>query len=354
MSSSTSSSELEQRRKTLVAILFFLSSFAGMVCLGEMLPRGARNEFYLWQRSVWLDSSWRLTKNGGQLEVLPRDNPFIENARQADVLLLGNSMIMHAFRTDQVQRLEQQTGARVFQLGFGFKEGYEFALKLIRDHDLRPKMVVVHVGDFFEPGLSEVALEAIAEGRVPEGTLARWRRAIAILEDRGTRKLKAVVQPWLPRWSKVLPVDRESWQIHRSTANGTWRETGFDAVGWSRPMAPEWKPEEPYPLSPTEQAAVHEFGEEMDRRGAVVVLTLVPHSGVIRARAQSVAEALEAPLVAPRLSGLSTLDGYHLDRESAVRFVTAFLEEFTALDEFRDLREALVSAERPITNRLPS
>jgi hypothetical protein len=57
-----------------------------------------------------------------------------------------------------------------------------------------------------------------------------------------------------------------------------------------------------------------------------VVLTLVPYGDTRRAEAEAIANALGIALVEPRLTGLRTVDGSHLDEPSAERWSTAFFE----------------------------
>ena len=202
-------------------------------------------------------------------------------------------------------------------------------------------MVVVNADQFFVPRVSYLAREAIAEGQLPEGALARWRRSTSLWEERTSKRAKAILQPWLPRWGWVLPSGPERIRQHRSTVDGSWLFTGFNVTGRYPPVTPvALERSGGYRLDDGERAAVREFREERDRRGVAVVLTLVPYPGASWTRAESVAAALGAPLVAPRLAGLITNEGGHLDQQSAERFVTAFLDELETLEAFQRLQQA--------------
>jgi hypothetical protein len=57
-----------------------------------------------------------------------------------------------------------------------------------------------------------------------------------------------------------------------------------------------------------------------------VVLTIVPNKDTRRAEAQTIANALGVSFIAPRVEGLTTFDGSHLDVASAARWSAAFLD----------------------------
>ena len=65
-------------------------------------------------------------------------------------------------------------------------------------------------------------------------------------------------------------------------------------------------------------------GLQIDRQ--CVILTIAPWEATKASEARAIADALKLDLVAPKLEGLRTLDGDHLDRESAQRWSAAFFE----------------------------
>jgi len=86
-----------------------------------------------------------------------------------------------------------------------------------------------------------------------------------------------------------------------------------------------------------------------------VVLTMVPSVSTRYAEAAAIAERLHLPLVAPRLEGLRTFDGSHLDSASAERWSRAFYEQAGPLIERclgRTTSPAAASAAPPVRSRL--
>jgi hypothetical protein len=110
---------------------------------------------------------------------------------------------------------------------------------------------------------------------------------------------------------------------YRSRTTGEW------TLGGTRGLFPG----PTGPVSPVDQETIaHQkaiaikfiAGLRVERR--CLFMTYVPTAPDRRATAQALAAALGFELISPQLEGLRTLDGSHLDRESAERFVSAFAE----------------------------
>ena len=80
----------------------------------------------------------------------------------------------------------------------------------------------------------------------------------------------------------------------------------------------------------SEVVAARSFLSTLPVKPDCIVLTMIPKSGAALGNAEgtgrAIAESLGLPLVAPRLDGLSTFDGSHLDGASAERWSAAFFE----------------------------
>src|SRR5690606_24024119 len=73
----------------------------------------------------------------------------LEAMRAADVLLMGNSRLMFALRGNVLRQYFLPRGLRPFALGFGHLEQHEFPLAIFRRYDLRPRVVIANVDNFF-------------------------------------------------------------------------------------------------------------------------------------------------------------------------------------------------------------
>lgn len=247
----------------------------------------------------------------------------IAHARQADILFVGDSRMPLGLREEVIVPEAGKLGLRVFSLGCGHVEKVRFALDLIRKHDLRPKLVVVAGGShiFFE-GLSEPAEQA--------EKLTRWQAWKAWTEAEGAWAIQQRLHSWLPKIDWFGPGLSFPWIIYRSSRTGWWlpvREpNGSYPVRFDK-EAPSYY-ERSLPLA-------RELKEELDRRGAGLVLTVVPYGNTRFGHLPYLARELGVPTVVPSFDGLFTSDGSHLNRASAERYSKLFWSQFIALPQVR-------------------
>jgi hypothetical protein len=72
-------------------------------------------------------------------------------------------------------------------------------------------------------------------------------------------------------------------------------------------------------------AAAGPFLAKLNVPQSCIVFTVAPYNETPVAAANAISKALRIPLVMPRLDGLTTLDGSHLNSESAQRWSADFL-----------------------------
>jgi len=78
-----------------------------------------------------------------------------------------------------------------------------------------------------------------------------------------------------------------------------------------------------------------ELAEELDRRGAALILSVVPYGNTRTGHLPFLARELGVPVVLPSFDGLVTADGSHLARSSAAGYAKAFWSQLLALPEVR-------------------
>jgi hypothetical protein len=240
---------------------------------------------------------------------------------EADVLFLGNSRLMFALDDRALRTTFIPMGLRYYVLGFGHDEAHGFPQALIDRHDLRPKVVVVNVDNFFTIESSPWAKRVLDD---------QWFDAMKLRFEGATahvvrRHLHRVV----PHWPDLLGAKRE-FVIHRSAVDGTWAVgTRFDTTG-PLPLAPE--PETIQLPRPVVERA-HAFKADLDRRGSRLIFCLVPSPDSSRARAFALGAALGVPVVAPVPEDPQTIDGSHLTEESAAAFSNQLLSQLAPIVE---------------------
>jgi hypothetical protein len=122
-----------------------------------------------------------------------------------------------------------------------------------------------------------------------------------------------------------------SWWVHyRSERTGWWRNA--------------LEPDHRYPVAYIDEAADYaytlplasELKQEMDRRGTLLVLTMVPYGNTQSGHLPFLASALGVAAILPDFTGMQTADGSHLHRESATRISREFWEKFIQLEPVRE------------------
>ena len=146
------------------------------------------------------------------------------------------------------------------------------------------------------------------------------------MRDRSARARYEQKRMWQrihrPICTTLSSMCRNEMAFFRSRETGTWRATGGDFKGSS--VSYDEDVDERVLTAYT--AAGTEFLEDLPASRDCVMLTIVPNVETALGTAKAVAGALGLPLLAPELDGLQTFDGSHLDRQSAERWSTAFME----------------------------
>lgn len=246
----------------------------------------------------------------------------ISNARKADILFIGNSRLQLGLRAEFLVPKAEAMGLRVFSIGCGHVERANFALDLIRKHDLRPKIVVATGGPaLYNDWYSNVGEDALA--------MTRWDAMKKRLEVVGVWNLQQRIHAWLPKLDYLDRKLTDHWIMYRSAKTGWW-EPGLEPRG-------------AFPVRMGEESASYEnalpiareLKAELDRRGTTLVLSIVPHGRTRVGHLSLLSEELGVPVVIPSFDEMFMADGSHLNRESAKRYVDRFWAKFVALPQVR-------------------
>jgi hypothetical protein len=268
------------------------------------------------------DPTWTpvFFRGGAQLDqtILWNDiGSFMENARRADVLFVGNSQMQFALPAHELRAFTKRTGRSAFTMGLPFSEPCSFALELIEKFDLRPRLVVANIAGFFRPGRSRAANAAVRDGY--------WTGLTTVWEER----LAAAV--W-PAASLVLPsfvTTRPAQSLLRSSANGAWMP-----VHWPHGHLPARSNK---PLM-VDFGLARRFRDALAARGTRLALVCIPSfAGDCGPESvQPLATKLGVWSLAPHVDGpLWTADLVHLCPLSGKRYGRALLRDVADLPVFR-------------------
>lgn len=247
----------------------------------------------------------------------------IANARSADILIVGNSRAQLGWHEEVLQVEAERLGLKIFNLAVGHGDAARFALELIRKHDLRPRILICSGGPFmFNDRLSEWAREVVE--------MSPWEARKIAWERQAAWKLGTFVHAYLPRLD-YFDQPLTSWWVHYRSENTGW---------WRNLLEPDYR----YPVGFIDERADYAYTlplasqlkQEMDRRGTLLVLTMVPYGNTQSGHLPFLASTLGVPSILPDFTGMETADGSHLHRESATRISREFWERFIQQEPVRE------------------
>jgi hypothetical protein len=228
-------------------------------------------------------------------------------ARQAKVMLVGNSRVQFGFSSPVTARWFADRSITFYSLGFSHFESVTFVTPVLERVQPHASAYVINADRFFAEHLSPASHRVVYENdaRAHYDEKHFWQR------------LHKAVCGALP------PLCGHEFAVYRNVANGMWFTSGTPPRNPKRVSDGTPADLEHWPHY-IELAKDFIGGLKVDRQ--CIVLTIVPSVGTKRAEAQAIAQALGLTFIAPNIDDLSTFDGSHLDVDSAARWSAAFLE----------------------------
>ena len=233
--------------------------------------------------------------------------PSLENASNADVLVLGNSKLQIALSNEATADWFAAAKASYYLMGFSYSENIVFNELLLRKMHPRASVFVINVDDFFSR---------------KETTAAQ-----SILHDSGAKnryEWKRFSQSFHQHFCGAFPsLCGRRYAVFRS------RDTGaYYRIPQAEPVRPEnaaiYDPSVDEVRVKDSTAHAIDFLKEF-AQGKCVILTDVPYPGGRTNEASEIAKEVGLPLITPEgVEGLNTTDGLHLDRVSADRWTRGF------------------------------
>jgi len=228
-------------------------------------------------------------------------------AANASVLFIGSSRTTFAFSSKATSDWFTSLSETYYLLGFTHFENYTFESPLLRKLHPRPKVYVINIDSFFDPSQTGPGKTVMEDGAA-KARYEEKRRWQAIH--------KAICGP-------LSPICGDNLAIFRSRSTGSWQLLGKGLI--SEPVSYDDHVNKDTVTSYANLG--REFLHDFSADPACTILTIVPKVKTEIATAQAIGPALDVNFVAPRLNGLVTFDGVHLNGESAQRWSSAFLEQ---------------------------
>ena len=313
------------RRYRSSILIFLITSIVLLVVLNVIARRGLVEGLEIGHMRSVPDSSVVVLDGPHYVEhaMLHHDlGGFIEHARKADVLILGNSRAQCGFDAEVLAAESAGGGPVFYNLACGEGENIAFGRSLIERHGLQPSTVIIpidhHVLDDEHTDTASEAME-----------LPRWTAYRSMIEGDVRWRTARLLHRMVPRadWFQH-PGLRNRWYIARDVSTGSWRllerpEGDHPAVADAPPGDVQFDDER--------LADARAFVESMNARDIDVVFTHVPSAIQSPQQAIDAAAALDVPLILVPGGELRTFDRSHLHPDSARRFTESFVEQLSAL-----------------------
>ena len=255
----------------------------------------------------------------------------LDGAKDADVLIFGNSTTQTAYSTLDTISFFKSHNASFFLLGYG-GEGWAFPNLVVRVHGLNPRVAVLNIaGDWLKAGYSPPAssiVEHPVEAYARSQLLGLYQRLQLVFCGEGSNFI-------------LCTGIRKT--FYRSRVNGTWRlgpDGGYDDPPQAR-YGCALGPGDPGPnacgkklhpagisssteLTAPEIAAARTLIDQFTMDRKCVVITAAPVTETEAGKAQKLADTLGATFIDVGKSGLYTIDNFHLFMHSAELYSRRF------------------------------
>ncbi|WP_316225673.1 hypothetical protein [Bradyrhizobium sp. SZCCHNS3052] len=293
------------------------------------------------------DRSWYRNFGGDSVTEIQDQDLFyhgigrsIDNARQADVIILGSSLVSFALdETVMRERLEQPYGLKFYNMAFVGVASGEFARQIALKYHLHPRLWILNAddggggGNFFHRNLTRAFGADVRP--IPSTKLSRYGATYEIIRRNLRWRFEDVTRPWRqaltgPRSGPLPRFDRDD------------RTGAADMSTFPRFLA-DGNPGVKMTRDPdchTTPDVIANARDLVQSLGAPVVLTLVPNFHGCLTQVREIAAALGVETALPARTDYSSWDGGgHLDARGAADFTRDLVGALEKTRAFQGMRE---------------
>ncbi len=262
----------------------------------------------------------------------------IEHVRQADVVILGSSLVSFALDGDVVrERLEKPHGLKFYNMAFVGVASGEFSRQIIQKYGLHPRLWILNAddggggGNFFSRNLTRAFGADVRP--IPATRLSYFeayhqviRRDLRWRFERATAELRRELVP--PKASVIPKFDRSD-ETGAADMSSFPRFLADGNPGVKMTRDPDCH------TTPDVIANARAFVASL---GAPVVLTLVPNFHGCLTQVKEIAQAIGVETALPPRTNYSSWDGGgHLDRNGATDFTRDLVGALERTSAFQGL-----------------
>ncbi len=245
----------------------------------------------------------------------------ITHAKNADILLLGNSHVQMGLRGQYIKELAHKLGLKVFYLSTGAQRS-AFPLSIIKKYNLSPKIVIVDADiDYFQ---HVDTVSWITDAYAKQDRWGAYKEYFEVYIRWHILKHIHAVFPYI----SLKPIVEHDFIIFRSSITGNWfflhEPKYLKKIDSSLTMIKATDEEIGFAMN---------FKQELDKRHILLVLTRIPYINH-QTNVESIASHLNVPVIILNIDNLTSNDrGLHLDEKSSQRFVQSFWHEFIKIPQ---------------------
>jgi hypothetical protein len=263
----------------------------------------------------------------------------IEHVRQADIVVLGHSMVLFGLDYAQVEAFEKKYGVKIFNMASAGDGSGEFVWRIIQRWDIRPKLWVInaddHAADFFS-----ISIDAFGNsGKSNAGHVLSYGRLTArsnVLARDLRWRIEWAIATFLPSFISSKLLLRNPIATWRSAVNGSVDYRNLSAFTSKSNLVITVVRDQNCHARESDVAAAKAY---VDKIGGKSLLTLFPHTDQCPVRVVEMAQRLGLTAILPPDTNYTSFDHTHLDQRGAEAFTRFFLGELEKTPDFKALVE---------------
>ncbi|MGJ4962413.1 hypothetical protein [Bradyrhizobium sp. HKCCYLRH3061] len=270
----------------------------------------------------------------------------IEHARQADIILLGHSMVLWGFDPAQLRTFERKHGVKIYNMGSAGDASGEFLRRVVTRWQLKPKLWILNAddkdGNFFDVKLEDQGMSG--SGSAAQVVRHNRLKGYFTVVIRNTRwRIQQYLASHLPAPIVSVLLPGPGLQLWRNIGSGDlYLDRMPHYLDDTHNPSIDVKRDQNCPASADEIGKAKTFVASI---GGTSALMLVPYWGFCPLRVQQIAQSLGADVIIPAKTAYTSADGGgHLDRDGARAFTADFLKDLERLPSFQAI---IQSRDRP-------
>jgi hypothetical protein len=260
----------------------------------------------------------------------------IDYARQADVIILGSSLVSFALNEDVIRaRLEKPYGLKFYNMAFVGVASGEFSRRIVEKSGLHPQLWIINAddggggGNFFGRNLTRAFGADVKE--IPAARYGRMRALYEVVRRNLRWRFEVFdsVKRLIPPKAGVIPV------FYRSDETGAADMSVFPHLLEGGNPGVKMTRDPDCHATPEVIANARDFIHAL---GGPAVLTLVPNLHGCLTQMREVAQAVGLEVAEPERTNYSSWDGGgHLDRNGSIAFTNDLVTALEKTSAFQAL-----------------